>query len=70
MNPDEYGLLKAAYTVSETTAVLSIGNTSLYELVKDGRLKPAKLGKKTLFLAADLARLLDELRGAKIVKAV
>jgi hypothetical protein len=63
MSPHEYGLLKAAYSVNETLNVLSIGRTALYGLVKDGPLKPAKFGKKTLFLAPDLARLLDELRG-------
>jgi excisionase family DNA binding protein len=69
MHPHEYGLLKAAYAVSEATAVLSIGKTALYGLVKDGRLKPVKLGKKTLFLASDLARLLDELKSATSNKA-
>jgi excisionase family DNA binding protein len=69
MHPHEYGLLKAAYAVSEATTVLSIGKTALYELVKNGRLKPVKLGRKTLFLASDLARLLEELRGASSSKA-
>ena len=64
MHPHEYGLLKAAYAVSEATTVLSIGKTALYGLIKNGRLKPVKLGRKTLFLASDLARLLEELRGA------
>jgi excisionase family DNA binding protein len=68
MAPHEYGLQKAAYAVSEATTVLSIGKTALYELVKNGRLKPVKLGRKTLFLASDLARLLEELRGASSAK--
>jgi excisionase family DNA binding protein len=62
MHPHEYGLLKAAYSVNETLNVLSIGRTALYGLVKNGKLKPAKLGKKTLFYAADLAQFLDRLR--------
>jgi excisionase family DNA binding protein len=70
MHPHEYGLLKAAYAVSETTTVLSISKTGLYALVKNGRLTPIKLGRKTLFLASDLARLLEELRGASSAKAV
>ena len=69
MHPHEYGLLKAAYSVNETMAVLSIGRTSLYELVKNKKLTPAKFGKKTLFLAPDLARLLDELRAGSAPKA-
>jgi hypothetical protein len=35
MQPHEYGLLKAAYSVNETLALLSLGRTSLYQLVKD-----------------------------------
>jgi excisionase family DNA binding protein len=64
MHPYEYGLQKAAYSVSEAMSVLSIGRTSIYLLVKDGKLTPTKMGRKTLFLAADLARLLDELRAS------
>jgi excisionase family DNA binding protein len=64
MHPHEHGLLKAMYSVNETLSVLSIGRTSLYELVKRGELRPAKLGKKTLFYACDLAVFLDRLRAA------
>jgi excisionase family DNA binding protein len=62
MNPQDYGLTKAVYSVNETLTVLSIGRTSLYKLVQRGDLKPAKLGRKTLFYAADLAALLSSLR--------
>jgi excisionase family DNA binding protein len=62
MHPHEYGLLKAAYSVNETLNLLSVGRTSLYGLVKNGKLRPTKLGKKTLFYAADLAQFLDRLR--------
>jgi excisionase family DNA binding protein len=64
MHPHEYGLLKAAYSVKETLTVLSIGRTALYALVKTKRLKATKFGKKTLFLAADLAQLLDDMRNS------
>ena len=69
MHPHEYGLLKAAYSVNETLNVLSIGRTALYGLVKNGKLKPTKLGKKTLFYATDLAQFLDRLRSPKIPPA-
>jgi Helix-turn-helix domain len=62
MQPHEYGLLKAAYSVNETLALLSLGRTSLYQLVKDGELVPTKFGKKTLFAAPDLAALLNKRR--------
>ena len=54
--------VRAAYSVNETLEVLSIGRTSLYRLVKERALKPAKLGKKTLFFASDIAMLLAKLR--------
>jgi predicted DNA-binding transcriptional regulator AlpA len=62
-DPHTYGLTKAAYSVNETLAMLSIGRTSLYDLVKQRDLKPLKLGRKTLFLAIDLAGLLSKLGG-------
>jgi len=62
MHPHDYGLTKAAYSVNETLNVLSIGRTSLYMLVKRGDLKPSKLGRKTLFTAADIAALLTKLQ--------
>jgi hypothetical protein len=63
-DPRALGLVKAAYIVGETLEILSIGRTSLYDLVKRGELRPAKLGKKTLFLANDLAAFLTRLSGA------
>jgi len=62
MNPQDFGLAKAAYSVNETIALLSIGRTSLYQLVNSGDLKPTKFGKKTLFYAIDIAALLAKLR--------
>jgi len=64
VNPRDFGLVKAAYSVNETLSLLSIGRTSLYKLVSWGALKPAKLGKKTLFYASDIASLLVRLREA------
>ena len=64
IDPRAFGLTKAAYSVNETLDLLSIGRTSLYKLVSGGALKPAKLGKKTLFVAPDLVALLTKLREA------
>jgi excisionase family DNA binding protein len=61
MQPQDFGLTKAAYSVNETLNVLSIGRTSLYELIGRGDLKPVKFGKKTLIYASDLAALLAKL---------
>jgi excisionase family DNA binding protein len=68
VDPSQFGLRKAAYSVNETLALLSIGRTSLYRLVQNGDLRVAKLGKKTLFTAPDLARLLTKLRGDSVAQ--
>ena len=64
MTPQDFGMMKVAYSVNETLSVLSIGRTSLYKLVARGDLRPAKLGKKTLFYASDIANFLVKLRQA------
>jgi excisionase family DNA binding protein len=64
MTPQDFGLTKAAYSVNETLSVLSISKSTLYRLIERGDLKSVKLGKKTLFLAPDLAALLNRLRDA------
>jgi len=61
IDPRAFGLMKAAYAVSETVDLLSIGRTSLYAAVKRGELHPVKFGKKTLFYAGDLAAFLMNL---------
>jgi len=62
VDPREFGLLKAIYTVNAVLDLLSIGRTSLYAVVKRGDLHPVKFGRKTLFYAADLAAFLAKLR--------
>jgi excisionase family DNA binding protein len=69
MHPHDYGLVKVCYTVNETLSLLSIGRTSLYELVKRGDLPASKFGKKTLFYASDIAELLTRLREQSRTKA-
>jgi hypothetical protein len=60
--PQNYGLTKAAYGVAETMALLSLGRTSIYEFVKIGSLRATKCGRRTLFLAPDIAEFLATLR--------
>jgi hypothetical protein len=62
IDPRTYGLIKASYSINEVLDVLSIGRTSLYYAIKRGDLRPAKLGKKTLLLASDLAKFLSTLQ--------
>ena len=60
--PNAFGLTKAAYSVNETCTLLSISRSSLYGLIDAGKLRPMKLGKKTLLGADDLTALLHSLR--------
>ena len=64
IDPRAFGLVKAAYGVRETLELLSIGRTTLYAAVKRGELQRVKLGKRTLFRAADLAAFLMALRSS------
>jgi hypothetical protein len=61
LDPHAFWLFKSAYSVKATLDLLSIGRTSLYAAVKRGDLHPVKFGRKTLFLAADLAAFLARL---------
>ena len=60
---------KLFYTVSETSRLLSIGRTKLYELIGSGEIPVRKLGKKTLISAADLNRWADRLPALPIKPA-
>ena len=48
-------------TISEAVAASRIGRTSLYGLIRDGKLDARKLGRRTLVPAAALQRLLERL---------
>lgn len=55
---------KLSYTVNEAVSVSGIGRTKLYDLIKVGELKPAKIGTRTLILRADLEGMLQRAAGA------
>ena len=50
---------KIAYTNNEAREVSGIGRTKLYELINAGKLKPAKIGTRTLILRTDLEGMLQ-----------
>lgn len=50
---------KIAYTINEAREVSGIGRTKLYELINAGKLKPAKIGTRTLLLRTDLEGMLQ-----------
>lgn len=67
MTPHEYGLKRITYSVAEAGEALSLGRATLYELAESGELPRVRFGKKILFAAVDLARLLDRRRGVTVV---
>lgn len=48
-----------AYSINETAKALSLGRTSVYVLIGDGRLDAFKLGRRTLVKAESIRRLID-----------
>ena len=48
-----------AYSIGETARTLSLGRTSIYALIADGRLETFKLGRRTLIKADSIRRLID-----------
>lgn len=50
-----------AFTVEEFLGWARIGRTKLYQEINEGRLKPRKLGRKTLILRADAEAWLNSL---------
>ena len=48
-----------AYSINDTAKALSLGRTSIYALIGEGRLESFKLGRRTLIKAQSVRRLLD-----------
>ena len=50
---------KLAYSINETAGLLSMGRTSIYVIIAEGRLETFKLGRRTLVKAESIRRLVD-----------
>lgn len=50
-----------AYSPSQVAQLLNVGRTTVFALIRDGKLRARKLGARTLVAHADVLRLLDEL---------
>ena len=50
---------KLAYSINETALALSMGRTSIYAMIADGRLEAFKLGRRTLVKAESIRRLVE-----------
>lgn len=49
---------RLTYSINETARLLSLGRTSIYALIADGRLETFKLGSRTLVKAESIRRLI------------
>ncbi len=54
--------MQQLYTVKEVMSVLKISRTGLYRLIADKKLRPIKLGERTLFKETELKRFIDSLK--------
>ena len=52
--------------IPDACAFTGLNRSALYRLVSEGRLCPRKIGRRTLFLAADLRALVEGAPAARI----
>jgi hypothetical protein len=57
----KYGITRAGYSVNGAFEIIPCGQTKGYDLIRKGKLKIVKLGKRTIVLGYSIALLLDEL---------
>ena len=53
-------LTKLAYSVEEAGPALGVGRSTIFELLKEGRLKRVKIGSKTVIPRSSLLALLGD----------
>lgn len=59
MNTLAHSSERLAYSINETARLLSLGRTSIYAMIADGRLESFKLGRRTLVKAESIVRLVE-----------
>jgi excisionase family DNA binding protein len=47
-------------SVNEAARVLGVGRTSLYDMIRDGRIETLKLGRRTLIKTASIRSLVED----------
>lgn len=48
-----------AISIKDAAKALGLGRTSIYQMIKDGRLEAFKLGRRTLVKTESIRRLVD-----------
>jgi excisionase family DNA binding protein len=56
--------VRPCFTVGEAADYLRISRALLYRLIGQGRIKPTKIGKRTIVRAAEIERFLDQQQAA------
>jgi excisionase family DNA binding protein len=62
-SPEEIPLL--ACSVEHAAKVLGISRTTLFQLIKDGKLHPVKIGRRTLLAMTDLKSYIEQMGGVR-----
>ena len=52
-----------ALSISDTAKALSLGRTSIYAMIGDGRLEAFKLGRRTLIKVESIRRVVERAAG-------
>jgi excisionase family DNA binding protein len=59
-------VLPLLVSAHQAAALLGIGRTMLYELIKDGTVRPIRIGRAVRFLVRDLEKYVTELSTADV----
>lgn len=54
-----------ATSVNDAAKALGLGRTSIYQLIREGKLEAIKLGRRTLVKAASIRKLVDDATAGK-----
>lgn len=53
---------RKSYSIKEVGALIGVGRTTIYEMIKDGELRAVKSGRRTIVLARDLESWIENLK--------
>jgi excisionase family DNA binding protein len=57
--------MERLYRVSEAAELLRISRPSIYRLWKNGKVKPIKVGGRTVFPESELERFIEDLKAGR-----